>query len=248
MNQKIATGVGTVIIIIIAITAGIFVWLYEKDRPIGDGQVIQNLPVNKKSNSASTENWQTYKNDEYGFEFKYPKDWGEIQAKVESMDDISKEELNLEDQDKISQISMPRTILSFSNEEGANIQVLKYVKNKPYDLYCYEGSCSLSNIIQEKKEIENKSDLVVNGIKGRIKNDRLPPGNALIKIYTFILSDFKMEMNFWVDVGSVDSNINKQIGWDDITKINSKINSVSEIQKFITEFNQLVNSIKFQKK
>lgn len=34
MNQKIATGIGTLIIIIIAITAGVFVWLYEKDRLI----------------------------------------------------------------------------------------------------------------------------------------------------------------------------------------------------------------------
>ncbi len=54
MNQKIATGLGTLIIIIIVVTTGAFVWLYEKDRPIGDGQVIQNLPVNKKSKAAPT--------------------------------------------------------------------------------------------------------------------------------------------------------------------------------------------------
>lgn len=54
MNQKIATGVGTLIIIIIAITAGVFVWLYEKDRPIGDGQVVQNFQVNKKIKTTPT--------------------------------------------------------------------------------------------------------------------------------------------------------------------------------------------------
>ncbi len=117
MNQKIATGVGTLIIIIIAVTMGAFVWLYEKDRPIDSGQVVQNLPVNKKSKTApaaicknlcgdgncdefvcmstscpcpetkescpqdcftgdiSITDWQTYKNEKYGFEFQYPKDW-----------------------------------------------------------------------------------------------------------------------------------------------------------------------------
>lgn len=48
MNQKIATGAGTLIIIIIAITVVIFVWLYEKDRPIDSEQIIQNY-TNKKS-------------------------------------------------------------------------------------------------------------------------------------------------------------------------------------------------------
>jgi hypothetical protein len=49
VNQKIATGFGTAIIIIIAITVGTFVWLYEKDRPIDTGVPAANVsPVKKQ--------------------------------------------------------------------------------------------------------------------------------------------------------------------------------------------------------
>ncbi len=44
----------------------------------------------KGSNKIDTSDWQTYKNNEYGFEFKYPKKWGYIKAGslLEALDTI----------------------------------------------------------------------------------------------------------------------------------------------------------------
>jgi len=53
MDQHIKTWIGTVIILIVAVTASFFVWQYEKDHPIGDGQSGQNLPINKKSGQVA---------------------------------------------------------------------------------------------------------------------------------------------------------------------------------------------------
>jgi hypothetical protein len=79
MNTQIKTWVGTVVIIIIAITVGAFVWVYEKNQP----EIAQPAQVNivKKANKTAdlvpskVEGWQIYRNEKYGFEFQYPKDW-----------------------------------------------------------------------------------------------------------------------------------------------------------------------------
>lgn len=48
MNQQIKTSLGAGVIIIIAITAGVFAWLHEKDKPIETGMEVVKVDVNKK--------------------------------------------------------------------------------------------------------------------------------------------------------------------------------------------------------
>lgn len=62
MNQQIKTWVGTVVIIIIAVTTGVFVWLYEKTQPeIAPAQTINKQKVNKpvcgKLSGFKNESW-----------------------------------------------------------------------------------------------------------------------------------------------------------------------------------------------
>lgn len=47
MDQKIKTSLGTIILIIIAITAGLFIWHYEKNQQEDEAQVSQPLRKNK---------------------------------------------------------------------------------------------------------------------------------------------------------------------------------------------------------
>lgn len=55
MNQHIKTWVGAVVIIIIVITVGVFVWLSQKDVP------IETNTVNVKTNSGTVTSSQTNK-------------------------------------------------------------------------------------------------------------------------------------------------------------------------------------------
>ncbi len=83
METKIKTGLGVITIIIFAITAGVFVWQFEKKQPPIETAAVAPVGISvKKSNNAAaesapsgTEDWQTYRNEKYGFEVKYPKDW-----------------------------------------------------------------------------------------------------------------------------------------------------------------------------
>jgi hypothetical protein len=85
MNQHVKTWVGTVIIVIIAITAGAYVYVAQKNNAVDESTIANNVvPVKKQTPTApiaqaptidQTAGWQTYRNDKYGFEFQYSKDW-----------------------------------------------------------------------------------------------------------------------------------------------------------------------------
>ena len=68
MNQQVKTGLGVIIILIMIATAGMFIWKIEKNNP-EDGKPAP-LPIAIPADK--TTEWQTYRNDKYGFEVKYP--------------------------------------------------------------------------------------------------------------------------------------------------------------------------------
>lgn len=80
MNQQIKTSLGVIIILIVAVTAGVFIWKYEK-RPqslsISQNQTVK--PSAIKNQRDKTDNWRTYRNNEYSYKLKYPADWKVIE-------------------------------------------------------------------------------------------------------------------------------------------------------------------------
>ena len=75
MNQYIKTWVGTVILIIIAITAGALVWKAYQGSENARINFAPHIVSVKKQNT--TANWKTYTNAEFGYEMKYPADFSE---------------------------------------------------------------------------------------------------------------------------------------------------------------------------
>jgi hypothetical protein len=69
------------IVVAAAIIAGMYYW-----------QTVSNMPQNVEPpvpHQDETANWQTYTNDQYGFEFKYPNDWTLLKTSQNSPISIS---------------------------------------------------------------------------------------------------------------------------------------------------------------
>lgn len=85
-NKNISTLVGTGVIVILTLTAGTFIWVYEKGKyqnsknsteQVGTASVPPNN-VSTDENLAvdePIEKWKNYRDAEYGFEFKHPSNY-----------------------------------------------------------------------------------------------------------------------------------------------------------------------------
>lgn len=72
-NKRISTLIGILIILIWAVLAG---WVLVQQLGELSKEVLE-IPEEKISPvTDETADWQTYRNEEYGFEIKYPKNWG----------------------------------------------------------------------------------------------------------------------------------------------------------------------------
>ena len=63
-NQKISTALGTIVLVIVAITVGTFVWKIEKNQPIVEQSLVNISSVSKAEN--------LYSNSNYGFSLYLP--------------------------------------------------------------------------------------------------------------------------------------------------------------------------------
>lgn len=75
MNKKIIVAVvlGIVIIIaVVALTAEIVSWKFAKKSPAPAETKTTAQSVSQNKVTDETTDWQTYRNEKYGFEFQYP--------------------------------------------------------------------------------------------------------------------------------------------------------------------------------
>jgi uncharacterized protein YpmB len=86
LNKKISTSIAIEVIFILVITvAGFTCWQYGEIRKEENQMPEVQIPEKRETAGSSsefsaTEGWNIYRNEEYGFEVKYPKDW-EIENK-----------------------------------------------------------------------------------------------------------------------------------------------------------------------
>lgn len=179
MNQKIPTIIGTVIIIILAFAAGYFVWLTQKNNPIETQVIIQ--PVDE------TTNWQTYKNEQYGFEFKYPN--GRV---------INSEEKN--------ELGVPSFTLEFPNNQG-NLTIIIEENPERWDAIEIKKKYFLSGFRDVGEGYPYKEEfLPINGINS-FKQSRYDLG---IIEYYFIPREYKLyKLNFEFNFSIPNENLKK---------------------------------------
>jgi hypothetical protein len=102
-KKNIDTWLGVMIMLIFSITAGAFVWLVVRNQP-DITPVTVSLPVKKVAPQIAdnVSNWQTYRNEKYGFSVKYPANYDVVDMQLgdATFDMAGKAVLGIKFQDK----------------------------------------------------------------------------------------------------------------------------------------------------
>lgn len=120
MNQQIKTSFGVIIILIVAVTVGVFVWKAEKVNDLDEGQLATQDTVSKLAEKPkryctqeaklcsdgsyvsrtgpnceftlcpdNISDWQTYRNEKYGFEVEIPNTWPKFNVRERNVDEAA---------------------------------------------------------------------------------------------------------------------------------------------------------------
>ena len=91
MNKKIASEIAIGIIVILAIVIGGLFWLQNKkktQKQVANQPVLETSVTKPAAPVDETANWQTYKNEKYSFEFKYPQNWKTLERPFNPTSDL----------------------------------------------------------------------------------------------------------------------------------------------------------------
>jgi hypothetical protein len=220
--------------------------------------------------------WETYNNDKYGITFKYPKNWGEITVKEKQTYSVNSENLsnNPELKDRSSNevkkmIEIKFLNLNKINTERKMTQIPLYFTIHPYDLnnylilHCYEGMCTYKDILKEKNNILQKSNIATNNYKGYVSDGYFTPGANFYRKYKFISENNYMEITsgFYLnildislqtkilntEISTTNTYNNKILFLEDILNLSEKTNNIIETKNLLFDINIFFNSIKTSK-
>ena len=218
-----------VIAVVILVVAGGWFWYGEKQKPVrepvvqnGAEQVDDNQPVLDAESEISNQqseidmsDWLTYRNEEYGFEVRYPEGW--------SKNDYINDPLFI----KFTRYNESPSVLT-ENEYAMTLTKMKLDQMK--------------KIIESS--VDNDIFLLDNKVKARLDiNYEVPSGSFYKKIQFFIGNDlielgvtYPLGPYTWPDDKNTINNLLPQINTNSLDKRISDINHI---------FQQIVETINF---
>lgn len=202
MQKNIAV-VGTILIIILAFGYAYASYLSAKNyneinRQAEEVQkATQALEQKRAANPMAT--WQTYTNTEYGFEFRYPGDWGSdvyrpyIATGIETSIVAGELAINFKPKDIIFFVTS-REIL---DKNGANFPPIHSPKNWDEDKAMLQsGKCADERAIECK--ISNINNLIT-----LERSKYWPPGGTQSKMFTFYNDGLRYDLVMFESIDDV---------------------------------------------
>ena len=158
MSKKIIISV--VAVVILALIGGGAVWYFKQSNkpvnpPVTENELGQNASTTTEN--VDTSNWLTYRNEEYGFEVKYPKEWNIVNSQYgngiifygedwkKEKDDFKKSlmpsEMSIKFEDNI--IDLEKWILKSLNQ--TNYKTIQEMVKKEIDIFSY-STANINNL------------------------------------------------------------------------------------------------------
>lgn len=168
--------------------------------------------VTSTEEAIDTSNWKTYRNEEYGFEFKYPEGW----------------------------VENNRPAYPF------NINIISY-KDAPVilDKNMYAGIPTKDRLAQFKKELDNRGNIYIDGIKALKTEDFDVPSGSFYERVSFFIGQDLVEILYYLPLGPFGYNEQEKI---EAARNNIKLKQIDQRTiTIIDNFNIMVKSIKLLK-
>ncbi|MBU4338530.1 hypothetical protein KKB43_04205 [Patescibacteria group bacterium] len=196
MNQKGISSILIILIIVGVLVGGGLVWYYQKTLQIISKPAPQVTPVDE------TANWKTYRNDEYGFEVKYPTAW-EISSDKSgvTISPNTPTTMSLKERQNLSEL-WPSFSIGFTDNKN-NLSLNDFFKkeilpNLRLDIDHKVQQVKIGNndaiVFVELGMIESKEYIMAQNSKFVeifFANEEVIPNTPVVPIFNQILSTFK---------------------------------------------------------
>jgi hypothetical protein len=174
-----------ILIIVIAIIAGLFIWRFTKQAsapsPIqqactqeaklcDDGSSVGRTGPNcefapcpekviQSELTSDTNDWQTYKNEKYGYQIQYPKNY------VANLDNLQNISLNSPKNEQLKKDIANTTYFGEGYMEDINISYLDNIKDEPENVANKLSAATLQDFINKNPMITDKKEIDFAGEK-----------------------------------------------------------------------------------
>lgn len=212
---------------------------WESPLPTVDPQQLVREEIKRLKESK----WLTYKDEKFGFQFKYPESWGLPQVEEVTSDWFlpSKEELqpclDKNDQKNLNQVVKSYRSITFANPQkcpgnwcGVGFSVYPYTPNSRYVFYGYEGFCSLADILSLPK--------------ARLRDSFFKPGRNYQRFYEVVSPKFYLKFEAGYDGYDSEDELTQEVFWEDLIKNHPNDLQTFGFEKFTQDLAKVIDSVK----